>query len=132
VGEVAPVEATLRSRYVRNDQAGLLFIITGQVQNQFSAKRDHIQVVGKLLNQAGDVALRSRVFAGNTISDEELRTLGQDAIENQLSTRAGENNLNVGVDVGAKLPFMIVFSGLPDDLAEFTVEVAGSQPHGEG
>lgn len=132
VGEVAPVEEAIRSRYVRNEEAGLLFIITGQVQNQFSSQRDHIQVMGKLLDDAGKVARQNRVFAGNTVSDEELRTLGLEAIEQQLSNRSGENNLNVGVEPGIKLPFMIVFSDLPENLTEYTVQVLNSEPHTEG
>jgi hypothetical protein len=132
VGEVAPVETAIRSRYVRNEQAGLLFIVTGQVRNEYSGKRDHIQVLGKLLDDGGKVVRQNVAFAGNTVSDEKLRTLAAEAIEQQLSNRSGENNLNVGVDPGIKLPFMIVFSDLPENLSEFTIQVLDSEPHGEG
>jgi hypothetical protein len=131
VGEVVPVDAAIRSRYVRNAETGLLFVVTGQVQNKFSAKRDHIRVDGKLLDGAGEIVGRSRVFAGNTLSDEELGSLDSNAVARRLGNRRGENDINVGVEPGIRLPFMMVFSDLPENLAEFTVEVAGSDPHAE-
>ena len=38
----------------------------------------------------------------------------------------GDNRSNVKIEPGNSIPFMVVFSGLPDDLEEFTIEVIES------
>jgi len=38
----------------------------------------------------------------------------------------GDNRTNVKIEPGKSIPFMVVFSNLPEDLEEFTIEVTGS------
>ena len=48
------------------------------------------------------------------------------AINKRLNNRFGDKKSNMNVAPGKTLPFMVVFSNLPDNLEEFTVEVVGS------
>jgi len=51
-----------------------------------------------------------------------------DAINNRLSNRLGDNKSNIKVKAEAIISFMVVFADLPENLDEFTIEVAGSFP----
>ena len=66
------------------------------------------------------------IYCGNVMSDLELANLEWDKIEARLANRLGDNRSNVKIEPGKSIPFMVVFSGLPDDLEEFTIEVTGS------
>ena len=48
------------------------------------------------------------------------------AIKKRLSNSLGDKKSNMGIKPGKELPFMIVFSELPDNLEEFAVEVVES------
>jgi pilus assembly protein FimV len=56
----------------------------------------------------------------------ELSNMEFAAIKKRLSNSLGKNKSNTGIKPGKELPFMIVFSDLPDNLEEFAIEVAGS------
>ena len=66
-------------------------------------------------------------FAGNILTDEELKSLTMEEIDQKLKTTLGANNRNARVRPGQVIPFMVVFSKLPDNLSQFTVEVSGSK-----
>ena len=51
-----------------------------------------------------------------------------EAIKKQLGVRAGKNKSNLKIPPGRVVPFMIVFSDLPDNLDEYTIEVVESFP----
>jgi hypothetical protein len=48
------------------------------------------------------------------------------AINKRLQNRFGDNRSNIKVKTGKTLPFVLVFSKLPANLDEYTVEVSGS------
>jgi pilus assembly protein FimV len=51
-----------------------------------------------------------------------------EAIKNRLSNRLGQNKSNVKIGPGQSVPFVIIFSNLPQQLEEFTVEIESSSP----
>ena len=118
-----PDQKTVIGRFVTNDSTGDLFIITGQVENPSTIHYTDIQVKGTLL-KAGKVAAVSQVaFCGNIISEEVLKSGNIADITAQLTVPAGIST-NAHAAPGATVPFMLVFSDLPEDLKNFTVEVA--------
>jgi predicted Zn finger-like uncharacterized protein len=118
----------INSKFILNVKAGKLFVITGRVKNGYSDNRSFISVTGKLFTKGKKIVKTQTVFCGNVLSDIELSNMDFDAIQKRLSNRFGDNKSNFQVQPGKELPFMIVFSNLPDNLEEFAIEAAGSTP----
>jgi len=124
--KIAPVPESVNAEFVDNAAAGRLCVVKGQVRNAYDHPRSFIRVTAKLYDKNKTVAKSATVYAGNVLSRQDLA--GQDlaAIGARLKNKTGVNNLNVGVKPGAAIPFMVVFDGLPGNLDEYSVEVAGS------
>ncbi|MCG8687797.1 MAG: hypothetical protein MI892_23170, partial [Desulfobacterales bacterium] len=66
-------------------------------------------------------------YCGNIISEETLKAGNISDITKQLNLKTGKQNLNVNIKPGGSVMFMIVFSNLPENLTNFTVEVLDFQ-----
>lgn len=120
-----PNEGSVNGRFISNDTVGELFIITGQIENPSAILYSHIQVKGTLITKGKVKAKTQAIFCGNIISEEMLKTGNISVINKKLNLREGTNNSNVNVKPGESVPFMLVFSNLPDNLENFTVEESG-------
>jgi hypothetical protein len=116
----------ISSRFVDNSRIGKLFIITGKVKNEYPAARGSIQVVGKLYTKDKAIAKEEAVFCGNILSDIDLASADPATIQERLQNRSGDNGANLKLAPADVISFMIVFSNLPDNLEEFTLEVKAS------
>ncbi|MBC2712983.1 MAG: zinc-ribbon domain-containing protein [Desulfosarcina sp.] len=116
----------INSKFVDNASVGKLFVISGEVKNGYAENRGMITLVGKIFSTGKVPVNQEKVYCGNVMSDLELANLEWDKIKERLSNRLGDNRSNVKIEPGKSVPFMVVFSGLPDDLEEFTIEVIGS------
>ncbi len=116
----------INSRFIENESLGRLFIITGEVKNGYSVPRRHIQVNGKIYSQGKQLVRGENVFSGNILSDLDLKNLSFEEIQSRLNTKGGTVMADQDVKPGATVPFMLVFSNLPENLEEFTIEVTGS------
>jgi pilus assembly protein FimV len=116
----------ISSKFVDNTKSGKFFIIVGKVKNEYPAARGSIQVIGKLYTKDKAMAKAETVFCGNVISDMDLANTELATIQERLQNRSGDNGTNLKVAPGDAIPFMIVFSNLPDNLEEFTLEVKAS------
>jgi predicted Zn finger-like uncharacterized protein len=116
----------INSKFIDNASVGKLFVVSGKVKNGYTENRGMITLVGKLFSTGKVTVNQERVYCGNIMSDLELANLDWDKIKARLSNRLGDNRSNVKIEPGKSIPFMVVFSGLPDDLEEFTIEVTGS------
>jgi|GEM_PF-6428086 len=128
VGEIVTLEHMIQDRFVENEWVGTLFVISGSVQNEFSAPRSHIQVIGRLFSSGKKPAGVEIVYCGNTLTDAELNSLPPNELKARLGNKAGAQNSNIDVPSGKILPYMIVFDNIPETLEEFTVAVKGSLP----
>ena len=117
--------------YLNNREGGELFVIRGEALNSFKTPRAAIQVRGLIYNAAGSVILQKTTFCGNPMTPEQLATLPMAKIEEAMNNRLGDSYANIGVPSGKTVPFVIVFSGLPKEAADYGVEVAGSQSAGQ-
>ena len=120
--------SNIKSSFVDNQQSGKLFVISGQVKNEFPESRRFIKLRGKLFASGKTLVKEETVFCGNILTDMQLAQMDLADISKKLSNRFGDNKSNVKVKPGQQLPFMVVFSDFPQDLEEFTIEVAGSSP----
>ena len=125
--EITILEPKLDGRFVENSKTGLLFVIKGVVKNSYNHPRSFIQVKGKLYTKGRKKSKTQVIYAGNVISDADLGKLNQAAINKRLNNRFGNKRSNVNVKSGRSVPFMIVFSKLPNNLDEYTVEIASSK-----
>jgi predicted Zn finger-like uncharacterized protein len=116
----------VNSKFVDNAGVGKLFVISGKVKNGYAENRGMITLTGKIFSTGKVPVHEEKVYCGNVMSDLELANLEWDKIQARLSNRLGDNRSNVKVEPGNSIPFMVVFSGIPDDLEEFTIEVTGS------
>jgi len=125
--KITIMEPTLDGEFVDNAKLGPLFVIKGQVQNSYDQPRNFIQVTGKIYTKGRKKSMTETVFAGNSISAADLERLSQAAITKRLGNRFGDKRSNMNLKTGKSIPFMIVFSNLPKNLDEYTVEVAASK-----
>ncbi len=127
VGNLKIDTSDISSKFVENTKEGKLFVVTGKVKNNYKGDRSFISVAGKLFRKGKKPVLPGEtVFCGNVLSDIELSKKDLKYMKDKLSNKNGENNSNVGVKSGQILPFMLIFTNLPDDIEEFAIEVAGS------
>jgi len=115
-------------KFYQSTKAGNLFCIQGLVFNNYPGSRSFIRVKGSLLDEKGAAVKQKLAFAGNTFSENELKDMSLEQINQGLANRTGKGNVNVNVKPQASVPFMIVFEELPDNLSEFTVEAVSSAP----
>ncbi len=118
----------LQGSFVSNQETGELFVIRGEALNQFSEPRASIQVKGVIFDAEEKPLLQKTIFAGNPISDQDLRSLPYSKIEELMSNQFGQSLSNMNVNTDQAIPFAIVFRDLPKTLSEFSVDVTSSQP----
>lgn len=118
----------LHGSFINNKSAGELLIIQGNAVNEFRESRAAIQVKGILFDKQGNQLRQKTIFCGNTISTNDLKTLPYDKLEEIMGNQFGESLVNLNVTPGQVIPFTLVFRDIPEELSEFTVEVADSNP----
>jgi hypothetical protein len=126
--KLALVPEGIAAEFITNSSAGMLCVVKGQVRNNYNHPRSGMRVTVKLYAAGNTVVKTATVFAGNLLSNQELSSLDLIAINARLKNSTGASNMNVGVKPGRSVPFMAVFSNLPDGVDEYSVEVAGSTP----
>ncbi|MDT8419082.1 MAG: DUF3426 domain-containing protein [Desulfuromonadales bacterium] len=118
----------LQGSFVTNKVAGELLVIQGNAVNDYKESRAAIQVKGVLFDSQGKQLRQKTIFCGNPITTEDLRSLPYDKLEEIMGNQFGESLVNLNVTPGQVIPFTIVFRDIPDNLSEFVVEVADSNP----
>jgi len=120
--------ADLKGSFVDSQKAGKLFVIKGSITNNYPDKRNFIRIRSNILDSKGKVVKSMTAYAGNTISDKELLFLSMVEINNRLMNKFGKDKVNTNILPNSSIPFMIIFSDLPKDISEFTVESISSFP----
>ena len=127
--KISPLENTISGKYVENAKSGTLFVVTGQVRNEYDHARSFISIKSGLYTKGKVLAATKTGYCGNILSDTDIQTLGFDVISQRLNNRDGDNQSNKKVDPNKSISFMVVFSNLPDNMEMYNVEVAGSSPY---
>ncbi len=120
-----PDQKSVTGRFITNDNAGELFIITGKIENPAQIPYRHIQVKGTLFQKEKKAAMSQMAFCGNIIPESTLKTGRIEDLTAQLKIPGGTADINEKIMPGDTVPFMLVFADLPRNLENFTVEVAG-------
>ena len=125
---IALLEQQIRSEFFENKPAGRLLVIKGDVRNDYPEARNFITVKGTLYSRDGKTIQEKTVYCGNTLSDTDLQTMDKTAIDRKSHNKFGDERANFRVPSGKVLPFVVVFSDLPQNMGEFSIEVASSDP----
>jgi predicted Zn finger-like uncharacterized protein len=96
---------------------GQLLVIRGEVFNKGKTARGPIRLKATLTDAQHRPLKEEVVYAGSTFTDNELKTLSPDEIKGWLAKPGGRAQERV-VKPGAKIPFTVVFFGVPNNLAE--------------
>ena len=115
-------------KFIDNAKTGKLFVITGKVMNEYPMPRSFVKVIGKIFAKDKSVTKSETVFCGNTLSDDDLANSDLAAIQQRLQNKAGDSQSDIKIKTNDVIPFMIVFSNLPDEMDELTMEVVSSDP----
>lgn len=96
---------------------GLVYLVSGQITNNSSKAVNFVKIKSEF-KSAGENVSEQTVYAGNTLSENELKTLPIDAIILKLKRKTGDIDfndprrlagLNYGIMPGESIPFYIVF-----------------------
>ena len=114
--------------FVDSGNSGNLFVIRGEITNDYPKSRSFILIKGSILDDKSQVVKRKLAYAGNNFKEEEIKSLPLEKINKAMKNRYGMGRKNVDVAPGAKIAFTVVFENLPKNLSEFTVEAVSSSP----
>jgi len=120
-------EKTVKGKFVDNPKIGTLFVVTGQIKNEYEHSRRFIRITGKIYKKGRALVKTETIYCGNLLSETELKSLNHVAITKRLKNRFGDKRINMKVNKGQALQFMIVFPNVPSGLEEYSVQVAGSE-----
>lgn len=130
--EIAKNVEMLTMRNVRqynllNEKEGKVFVIEGKVVNEFPEPRDFIELEAALYDADKRPVTVKRQMAGSQLSLFQLQVLSQKEMESFLNNKMEILANNTNVPSGGEVPFMILFYGPPDEVAEFGVKIADAR-----
>lgn len=130
-GMEAPEEGRITIRnplagFHKNQEAGELFVVTGEAVNSYRKARASVQVKVSLFDKGGKVLLQKTAYCGNRLSSEQLATLPMEKIESIMNNQFGDSLSNLGVKPGQAIGFVVAIANVPKEAADFGVEVVGS------
>jgi predicted Zn finger-like uncharacterized protein len=114
------------SEFLNNKEVGEIFVIRGEAVNAFRNPRASIQVKATLFSAKGPVVGSRTSYCGNPLTKAQLTTMPLAKIESAMGNQFGDSLVNLGVQPGKAIPFVIVLSNVPKDASEFGLEIVGS------
>jgi pilus assembly protein FimV len=121
-----PMSRSINGRFVDNSKIGRLFVIRGKIKNEYDHPRSFVKVTGKLYKKGQKLVKSATVYCGNVIPESDLTRMDIAAINKWMKNKSGNKRSNQNIKTGKDVTFMIVFDKLPNNLDEYTVEVASS------
>ena len=117
------LESSVSGRFIENQSAGELFVITGKVKNAGSFPQTGCRVSAELHAKENLVLQTDTVYCGNLLTETELLNLDIEHIVRMLKDPPDRSESNLAVNPGAAVPFTIVFHDPPEHFDSFKVGV---------
>lgn len=110
----------VNSGILGNTSSGIIIIVEGLLQNNYDEPRKAVKIAGRLYKDNDNYELEQEkvVFAGNLLTEEELVSLNPMEIENRLFN----NGREFTVPAKSNVPFMIVFTNIPEPISSYRYE----------
>jgi len=115
----------VQGKFVTSTTDGALLVIRGEVVNNSRKPHSTVQVRVTLVRAKGAAPLQKTAYCGKALADEELVALPIVEIDKRLNDPAGAPAA-MELAPGKKIPFVAVFSQVPDDASDYGVEVVGA------
>lgn len=110
-----------RGYFLKNLRGQQLFVIEGTVTNITEHPISFVKLSARIADNNNTTISSRTFFAGNILTDDELRTYTSDQINAILNNEMGQSLKNFNIPSKASIPFMAVFFDVPDNLSSFTV-----------
>ncbi|MDH3973526.1 MAG: zinc-ribbon domain-containing protein [Deltaproteobacteria bacterium] len=128
LGPQGQIEITnLNGYYLQTDKNDLAFVIEGKAVNKFNGPRNFIKIRAGLYDGAGKVLMQQDAYCGNIFSKDDIASFTRAKVRSQMKSRLGKGLINSNIAPGSDVPFMVILYDIPDALAEFDVQVLGSE-----
>lgn len=114
------------AQFMKNREAGEIFVINGEAVNNFDNPRASIQVKATVYGAKGEVLLQKTVYCGNALSKDQLTTMPLAELEKRVANPFGDSLANLAVQPGKGIPFVAVLANVPAVASDFGVEVVSS------
>ena len=115
----------VRQYYVKNEKVGEVCVIVGDVRNEFPQPKALIRVEAAIYDKNKRPLAVKQQLAGPQLSSFQLEVLGEKEMESFLQSSADIYIRNSNVPQGGEVPFMVLFYGPADEVAEFGVRIVG-------
>ena len=119
--KLTPIKKSIVSKFLDNKSAGPLFVVRGDVLNLSQVSCRNVKLQGTLIGKDKKNLNTQLVLCGKTIPDDQLESLDMKTVMNRLTT--ARNSPAFEVAPGKKIPFLLVFSNLPDNLVSYNMKV---------
>lgn len=113
----------MRQYNVSNEKLGNLSVIEGKAVNGFAEPRELIRIEAALYDAEGKTLVSKQQLAGGRVSLFQLQMLGEQELEQALTSKIDIMSNNTNVAPGGEVPFMVVFYNPPDNAAEYGVKI---------
>lgn len=119
-----------RGYFVDNQRDGQLFVIQGRVRNEFTKPRRSIHLRAKLYTSDGETARQLDFYAGNALSDKQLRSMSLGDLLGLIQRPPIAQQRERVIAVQEEVSFTVPFGDLPEltKLSDYSVEILASQP----
>ncbi len=111
--------------FMKNVRGQQLFVIEGDVMNTEAHTVSFIKLTANISDNNNATIASKSFYAANILTDNELRTFTSDQINAKLANEMGQSLKNFNIPPQGKIPFMVVFFDVPDNLTSFTVTPSG-------
>lgn len=117
----------VQQRIINNFMLGNIRIVEGTAVNQADFSIARIRVKAELLDAYSVVLDSQMCYAGNILTDDELTNMTKEEILKRLSLPEGRDNNNERVIPNGRIPFMIIFTPVPQSAIKTTVVISGAE-----
>ncbi|WP_298068211.1 DUF3426 domain-containing protein [uncultured Mailhella sp.] len=121
----------VRQYSVQNKKIGSLIVIEGKVHNGASSARSFIRVEASLCNNRKEVLASQKQLAGTSMSPFQLEVLDREELENALNSRLDIVSANMNVQPGSEVPFIVVFTDVPQGASDYNVSIVEAEITGK-
>ena len=114
-----------------NDNMQRIVVIQGEAVNNFPSTKEFIRVEAILYDAEKKVIARAEQMCGVSLTLFQLKVLTEKEMQAALNNRVAVLTNNVDVQPGGRVPFVVVFTPVPEKLKSFEVRVVDAQDSGK-